>query len=168
MSCKPVCKLCPNLVISQAVTFTGGNLEINLPAGSYNDCEKYCIVVAQAIPDTTTINAPVYITIGTGTTLYPLTKRNCAQVTAAGIRTRTRRKLSEGSSEIIDSLRQGHVSYVINTIDVNQHNTRLDGYEIRRTAVENNVTVFTALETVKVLLDVLEEITFGVSTIDAK
>ena len=85
-----------------------------------------------------------------------------------GIRPRTRRKLSEGSSEIIDSLRQGHVSYVINTIDINQHNTRLDGYEIRRTAVENNVTVFTALETVKVLLDVLEEITFGVSTIDAK
>lgn len=76
-----------------------------------------------------------------------------------GIRTRTRRKLSEGSTEIIDSLRQGHVSYVINTIDINQHNTRLDGYEIRRTAVENNVTIFTALETVKVLLDVLEEIT---------
>ena len=85
-----------------------------------------------------------------------------------GIRTRTRRKLSEGSTEIIDSLRQGHVSYVINTIDINQHNTRLDGYEIRRTAVENNVTVFTALETVKVLLDVLEEITLGVSTIDAE
>ena len=39
---------------------------------------------------------------------------------------------------------------MINTIDINQHNTRLDGYEIRRTAVENNVTVFTALETVKV------------------
>ena len=85
-----------------------------------------------------------------------------------GIRTRTRRKLSEGSTEIIDSLRQGHVSYVINTIDINQHNTRLDGYEIRRTALENNVTVFTALETVKVLLDVLEEITLGVSTIDAE
>ncbi len=85
-----------------------------------------------------------------------------------GIRTRTRRKLHEGSSEIIDALRQGHVSYVINTIDINQHNTRLDGYEIRRTAVENNVTVFTALETVRVLLDVLEEITLRVSTIDAK
>ncbi len=85
-----------------------------------------------------------------------------------GVRTRTRRKLNEGSSEIIDALRQGHVSYVINTIDVNQHNTRLDGYEIRRTAVENNVTVFTALETVRVLLDVLEEITLRVSTIDAK
>ena len=85
-----------------------------------------------------------------------------------GVRTRTRRKLQEGSSEIIDALRQGHVSYVINTIDVNQHNTRLDGYEIRRTAVENNVTVFTALETVRVLLDVLEEITLRVSTIDSK
>ncbi len=85
-----------------------------------------------------------------------------------GIRTRTRRKLNEGSNEIIDALRQGHISYVINTIDINQHNTRLDGYEIRRTAVENNVTVFTALETVRVLLDVLEEITLRVSTIDAK
>lgn len=90
MACKPVCKLCDKLVLSQSVSFTGGNLEINLPAGSYNDGEKYCIVVAQAIPDTTTINAPVVITIGAGTALYPLTKRNCAQVTACGIRTRTR------------------------------------------------------------------------------
>ena len=90
MACKPVCKLCDKLVLSQSVSFTGGNLEINLPAGSYNNGEKYCIVVAQAIPDTTTINAPVVITIGTGTALYPLTRRNCAQVTACGIRTRTR------------------------------------------------------------------------------
>ncbi len=85
-----------------------------------------------------------------------------------GIRCRTMGKFSEGSSDIERSLRQGHVSYVINTIDVNQHNTRLDGYEIRRTAIENNVTIFTALETVRVLLDVLEEITMGVSTIDAE
>ena len=63
MSCKPVCRLCDRLVISQAVAFTGGNLEINLPAGSYNNGEKYCVVVGQAIPDTTTINAPVYFTI---------------------------------------------------------------------------------------------------------
>lgn len=90
MSCKNVCKLCDRLVISQAVTFTGGTLIINLPAGSYSNCEKYCIVVAQSIPATTTINAPVVITIGTGTQQYPLTKRNCAQVTACGIRTRTK------------------------------------------------------------------------------
>ncbi len=83
------------------------------------------------------------------------------------IRTRTRMKLGDGSNDIIDSLRQGHVSYVINTIDINQHNTRLDGYEIRAAAVENNVTVFTSLDTVGVLLDVLEEITLRVSTINS-
>lgn len=90
MSCKNVCALCPRLVISQAVTFADGTLAINLPAGSYRNGEKYCIVVAQTIPATTTINAPVVVTIGTGTAQYPLTKRNCAQVTACGIRTRTR------------------------------------------------------------------------------
>lgn len=90
MACKPVCKLCDRLVISQAVTFDGTNLIINLPAESYNDGCKYCIVVAQAIPAATTINAPVAITIGAGTVLYPLTNRCCAQVTACAIRTRTR------------------------------------------------------------------------------
>ncbi len=90
MSCKPICKLCNRLVISNAVTFADGTLTINLPEGSYNNCEKYCIVVAQAIPAATTINAPVVITIGTGTEPYPLTNRCCAQVTACSIRTRTR------------------------------------------------------------------------------
>ena len=85
-----------------------------------------------------------------------------------GIRTKTLKKISEGSDDICQSLRKGHVSYVINTIDLNQKSTHLDGYEIRRTAVENNVTIFTALDTVKVLLNVLEEITFGISTIDAE
>ena len=96
------------------------------------------------------------------------TKGTCEFLRSHGIRTRHLRKLSEGSTEIYDSLRKGHVTYVINTIDVNQHSTRRDGYDIRRAAVENNVTIFTALETVSVLLDVLEEITLGVSTIDAK
>ena len=85
-----------------------------------------------------------------------------------GLRTRLLRKIGEGSDDIVKSLSKGHVSYVINTIDVNQHNTRLDGYEIRNAAVENNVSIITALETVSVLLDVLEEITLGVSTIDAE
>ena len=91
MGCKPVCQMCNRLVLSQAVAFnTAGQLEINLPAGSYNNGEKYCIVVAQAIPATTTITAPVVISIGTGAATYPLTKRNCQQVTACGLRTRTR------------------------------------------------------------------------------
>ncbi len=90
MACKTSCKLCDRLVISQAVTFTGGNVVVNLPAGSYRNGCKYCIVIAQAIPAAATINAPVVVTIGTGTEQYPLTNRCCAQVTACGIRTRTR------------------------------------------------------------------------------
>lgn len=85
-----------------------------------------------------------------------------------GIRTRIRQKLTEGNTELFDALRQGHINYVINTIDINQTSTTRDGYEIRRCAVENNVALFSSLETVSVLLDVLEEITLGVSTIDAE
>ena len=96
------------------------------------------------------------------------TKGTCEFLRNNGIRTRHLRKISEGCTEIYDELRKGHVTYVINTIDVNQHSTRRDGYEIRRAAAENNVTLFTSLETVSVLLDVLEEITLGVSTIDGK
>lgn len=94
------------------------------------------------------------------------TKGTAAFLKENGIRTKSLKKLSEGSDEICQALRKGHVSYVINTIDLNQKSSHLDGYEIRRTAVENNVTIFTALETVRVLLDVLEEITLGISTID--
>ena len=78
-----------------------------------------------------------------------------------------RRKLSEGSEEILTSLRQGHVNYVINTRDPASTSHDTDGAKIRRCAVENNVTMFTALDTVKVLLEVLEEITLGISTIDS-
>lgn len=90
MACKPTCRLCDRLILSQAVTFADGTLTINLPAGAYQNGCKYCIVVAQAIPAATTINAPVVVTIGTGTEQYPLTNRCCAQLTACAIRTRTR------------------------------------------------------------------------------
>ncbi len=90
MACKCVGKLCPNFIISTAVAFTGGNLVITIPAGSYNDNARYCIVVAQAIPATATINAPVVIQIGTGTQLYPVTRCNCAPLTVCGIKTRRR------------------------------------------------------------------------------
>jgi len=86
---------------------------------------------------------------------------------ANGIRTRVRKKLSEGSEEILDSLRQGHVNYVINTRDPASLGHDSDGAQIRRCAVENNVTMFTALDTVRVLLEVLEEITLCISTIDS-
>jgi len=85
-----------------------------------------------------------------------------------GMRTRERKKLSEGSEEILESLRQGHVNYVINTRTPGSDSHETDGAKIRRCAVENNVTIFTALDTVRVLLNVLEEITICVSTIDAE
>jgi len=84
-----------------------------------------------------------------------------------GIRTRILHKVSEGSDDIVNALRQGHIAYVINTsnvADMGQHN---DGYIIRTVATDNCITTFTALDTVSVLLDVLEETTICVSTIDS-
>ncbi|MFI3283980.1 MAG: carbamoyl-phosphate synthase large subunit, partial [Erysipelotrichaceae bacterium] len=95
------------------------------------------------------------------------TSGTCKTLVEQGIKTRSKLKISEGSQEILDSIRKGHVTYIINTLSANDTNTSKDGYLIRRCAVENNVSVFTSLDTVNVLLDVLEEITMGVSTIDA-
>ena len=91
MSCNNVCRLCDRLILSSAVTFTAGTgLIINIPEGSYTDGHKYCIVVAQAIPDATTINSLVYLTIGDGTVLYPLNQCDGTPVTANQLRTRTK------------------------------------------------------------------------------
>lgn len=87
---KYVCQLCNKMIFSQAVTFADGTMTINIPAGSYNRGCTYCLVITQAIPEATTITAPVVITIGDGTETYPLLNACCAQVTACGIRTRTR------------------------------------------------------------------------------
>jgi len=86
---------------------------------------------------------------------------------ANGIRTHILKKISEGSEEIPDALRQGHIAYVINTKDPGSDGVENDGHHIRGLATENNVTIFTALDTVNVLLDVLEETTLTISTIDA-
>lgn len=88
--CNKSCRLCERLVISQGITFAAGTLVINLPADSYGDGEKYCIVLAQTIPDTATITAPVVITIGAGTVQYPLVRCDGTQTTACALRTRTR------------------------------------------------------------------------------
>ena len=82
------------------------------------------------------------------------------------IKTRVLPKLSEDNEIILESMRKGYINYVINTRDVNSLNEENDGYKIRQCAVENNITMFTSLDTVRVLLDVLEEITITVSTID--
>ncbi len=84
-----------------------------------------------------------------------------------GIRTKALGKIGDGSEEIPEAIRQGHIAYVINTKDIGSAGQMSDGFQIRRYATENNVTLFTALDTVKVLLDVLEETTLTISTIDA-
>ncbi len=84
-----------------------------------------------------------------------------------GIRTHVLKKIGDGSEEIPEAIRQGHIAYIINTRDINSAGPVTDGFEIRRSATENNVTLFTSLDTVRVLLDVLEETTITISTIDA-
>jgi carbamoyl-phosphate synthase large subunit len=84
-----------------------------------------------------------------------------------GIRTHAMAKISQGSPEILDSIRQGHVAYIINTREIGEPESESDGLKIRRCATENNATIFTSLDTVRVLLDVLEETTLTISTIDA-
>lgn len=95
MSCKPSCKLCDKLVISQSITVVTvdgtDTLVIDLPTRVYGDNCKYCIVIAQSIPATATINMPVAFSIGgVTTTVYPFVRCDCSQITACGIRTRTR------------------------------------------------------------------------------
>ena len=85
-----------------------------------------------------------------------------------GIRTHVLAKISDGSDEIPSAIRQGHIAYIINTSDIsNLQSSVNDGYEIRLLATENNVNIFTSLDTVKTLLDVLDETTLRISTIDA-
>ena len=95
MACKPSCQLCDKLIISTAVTVVTvdgtDTLVVDLPIRTYGDGCKYCIIIAQTIPDTATINMPVAFSIGGDTTVvYPFVRCDCSQVTACGIRTRTR------------------------------------------------------------------------------
>ena len=83
-----------------------------------------------------------------------------------GIKTRIRKKISEGSNEILESIRAGYVSYVINTRStMSSPSSNSDGVIIRQCAIQNGVTVLTSLDTVKVILDVLEETTISISKI---
>jgi len=84
-------KLCPHFVITTAVAFADGTLTLTLPEDvTYGNCEKFCIVIGQTLPDTVTLNAPVVAVIGTGTTEIPLVNRCGAPVVAQQISTRRR------------------------------------------------------------------------------
>lgn len=87
-NCNNGCRLCSKFIISEAITFADDTLTINLPSNSYGNREEFCIVLAQAIPDETTINAPVVFTIGDGATAYPFVNCDCTPILASQIRTR--------------------------------------------------------------------------------
>lgn len=94
MGCCNSCKLCDNLIISNSVTFAGGVLTIDIPAGTYGSGCTYCLVIAQTIPDTTTINSTVVITIGgVATPTYQVLDSCCAPITACQLKTRTKYKM---------------------------------------------------------------------------
>ena len=82
-----------------------------------------------------------------------------------GIKSRVLRKLSEGSEEILEEIRSGKVSYVINTRAIFSGVHYDDGVAIRKCTIQNNITMLTSLDTVCALLDVLEEVNIGVSVI---
>lgn len=88
--CGYIKRLCRSLIFSESVTFTAPNLVIDLPAGSYNSGQKYCVVVTDAIPAATTREAPVFFTIGGGAVLYPFVSCDGTQLTERNIDTRTR------------------------------------------------------------------------------
>ena len=88
MECIKNCRLCDKFVLSLAIRFDGSNLVVNLPANAYQNGCKYCIVLAQTIPEATTINAPVVFTIGDGTTTYPFVNCDCTPIYALQVRTR--------------------------------------------------------------------------------
>ena len=83
-----------------------------------------------------------------------------------GIRTRVRRKLSDGSNEILTSIRTGFVSYILNTRSIFSREHYDDGRAIRECAVQNGVNTFTSLDTARIVLDALEEVIPEIHTID--
>ena len=89
-------------------------------------------------------------------------------LSAHGIRVKKLRNINEGSDEVLRSIRSGHVSYIINTRAILSGVHYVNGEKMRRCAVENSVTTFTSLDTVRIVLDVLEELVSKVSTIDSE
>ena len=113
MSCQNVCKLCKNLIISESVLFdpTTNSLDITIPNNGYRNCDIVCIVVAQTIPASTTINALVNIVVGG--TRFPLVKCNCEQAIATEIQTRTKYKTRVLTNTVSGTFRlQGNIHCV--------------------------------------------------------
>ena len=91
MPCNEKCQECPRKIYVSDVTFADGTLTLNFPdtAAYLNGC-KYCFVITTALPDEATVNAPVVVTVGAGTTEFPLLTRCGTQVIVQQLRSRRR------------------------------------------------------------------------------
>ena len=91
MSCNTACRECDRKVYVSTITFAAGTLTLNFPDSmSYVNGCKYCFVLTTDLPDTATVNAPVVVTVGAGTTEFPLFDRCGRQVVVQQLRTRRR------------------------------------------------------------------------------
>lgn len=121
MNCVNNCRMCNNFVASNSVTVVGTNLVVNIPEPNvlYFNGNIYCIGIFQNIPEEATINMPVVISIGDGTTLYPLIQRNCTPVTARMLRSRSRYK-----TQVVTTSTTGSFKLLTNLSCNNYNNLR--------------------------------------------
>ena len=86
MNCFRIIRIDPRSVTAAEVTFAADTLTVNVPQRTFNAGGVYFLRITEPIPEETTINAPVVITIGDGTVTYPLISKCGGQVTAASLR----------------------------------------------------------------------------------
>lgn len=75
-------------ILTTAVAVSGTNLVLTIPETTFNNCQSYCIRIAQDIPATATNLMNVAIQIGTATTLYPIVRKCGHYLYANQVRTR--------------------------------------------------------------------------------
>ena len=80
--------------------------------------------------------------------------------TEHGVRTKIGYKIEENPEiNLIDLIQTGKVQYIVNTMTKGKQSER-DGFQIRRTSVENGVPCLTSMDTVEAILKVIESMSF--------
>ena len=93
--CNNSCNECSRKVFSDSVSVvtvdTVATLVVDVPAQTFSNNQRGCLVLTQTIPTTATIAMPVAVSIGGDTTtVYPVVSCDCSPVTACQLRTRRR------------------------------------------------------------------------------
>ena len=77
-----------------------------------------------------------------------------------GVKTKIGYKIEENPEiNLIDLIQKGKVQYIVNTMTKGKQSER-DGFQIRRTSVENGVPCLTSMDTVEAILKVIESMSF--------